>query len=98
MNAALYLAWLVALVLTANAGVPAPDGLGLAVVGLTLWSLAYLYYGLCKRWPIGGWLGFGFIVGLFGGSSHSTTTTFVEREEYDDTTNCDTRACKNSTS
>ena len=89
MNVALYLAlgWLVALVLAANAGIPAPDGLGLAILALTLWSLGYLYYRLCRRWPIAGWLGLGFLVGLFGGGYHSSATTFVERE-YDDT-NCD---------
>ena len=91
MNTALYLAlgWLALLVLAANAGIPAPDGLGLVVVGLTLWSLGYLYFRLCRRWPAVGWLGLGFLVGLFGGGySNSTATTFIEREEYDDT-NCD---------
>ena len=50
MNVALYLAlgWLVALVLAANAGIPAPDGLGLAILALTLWSLGYLYYRLAR--------------------------------------------------
>ena len=89
MNVALYLAlgWLVALVLAANAGIPAPDGLGLAILALTLWSFGYLYFRLCQSWPIAGWLGFGFVVGLFGGGYHSHTTTYVERE-YDDS-NCD---------
>jgi hypothetical protein len=89
MNAALYLAlgWLGFLVLAANAAIPVPDGFGLVVVGLTLWSFGYLYFRLVRRWPIAGWLGLGFIVGLFGGGYHSSATTFVERE-YDDT-NCD---------
>jgi hypothetical protein len=90
MNMALYLAlgWLAGLMLAANAGIPTPDGSALPIVALTLWSLGYLYYRLCRRWPIAGWLMLGFFVGLFGGSSHSHTTTFVERE-YDDS-NCDT--------
>ena len=85
MNAALILAlgWLAALILAATAHIPAPDGFGLAILGLTLWSLGYLYFRLCRRWPIAGWLMLGFFVGLFGGSSHSNATTFVERE-YDD--------------
>ena len=82
------LGWLVALVLAANAGASVPDGFGMIVFFVTLWSLGYLYFRLCRRWPIAGWLGLGFFVGLFGGSSHSHTTTFVERE-YDDS-NCDT--------
>jgi hypothetical protein len=79
------LGWLVALVLAANAGIPVPDGFGLAILALTLWSLGYLYLRLSKRWPIAGWLMLGFFVGLFGGSSSSVATT----SEYDDT-NCDT--------
>jgi hypothetical protein len=94
MNIALYLAlgWLVAFVLAARAGVPAPDGFGLVVLGLTLWSLGYLYYRLCRRWPIAGWLGLGFLVGLFGGGYHSTATTYVECE-YDDSDCVDRDNC-----
>ena len=66
----LALGWLVALVLAAHAGVPAPDGLGMAVVGLTLWSCAYLYLRLCRRWPAAGWLAFG----SPGGRALSTST------------------------
>jgi hypothetical protein len=89
MNAPLVFAlgWLGLLVLAANAGASIPDGLGLTVFFVTLWSLGYLYFRLCRRWPIAGWLGLGFLVGLFGGGYHSSATTFVERE-YDDT-NCD---------
>ena len=51
--------------------------------------LGFLYFRLCRRWPVVGWLALGLIVGLFGGGySNSTATTFIEREEYDDT-NCD---------
>ena len=35
----LALGWLVALVLAAHAGIPAPDGFGLAILALTIWSL-----------------------------------------------------------
>ena len=83
------LGWLVALVLAANAGIPVPDGFGTTVFFLTPWSLWFLYFRLCRRWPVVGWLALGLIVGLFGGGySNSTATTFIEREEYDDT-NCD---------
>jgi hypothetical protein len=87
---ALYFAfgWLAVLVFAANASVPAPDGFGLAILALTFWSLGYLYYRLCRRWPVVGWLGLGLLAGLFGGGYHSHTTTFVERE-YDDV-ECDT--------
>ena len=61
------LGWLVALVLAANAGIPVPDGFGMTVFFLTLWSLGFLYFRLCRRWPVVGWLGLGFLVGLFGG-------------------------------
>ena len=66
MNMVLYFAlgWLGLLVLAANAGVAVPDGLGLVVVALTLWAIGYLYYRLCRRWPIAGWLGLGFLVAL----------------------------------
>ena len=54
MNATLYLAlaWLGLLVLAANAGNPAPEGLGLIIFGLTFASIVYLYVRLCRRWPI----------------------------------------------
>ena len=96
MNATLYLAlgWLGPLVLAANAGIPAPDGLGLAILGLTFASIVYLYVRLCRRWPIAGWLGFGFFAGLFGWSRpvyvHTEVTVDGEGNEvtvYDD--NCD---------
>jgi hypothetical protein len=86
------LGWLGLLVLAVNAGVPAPDGFGLVVVGLTLWSLGYLYYRMCQCWPIAGWLAFGFVAGLFGGGYHSHTTTVVERVDDSDCIdrdNCD---------
>jgi uncharacterized membrane protein AbrB (regulator of aidB expression) len=82
----LALGWLVALVLAAHAGIPAPDGFGLAILALTIWSLGYLYYRLCRRWPLAGWLMLGFFVGLFGGSSAATT------HEYDDS-GCDNYDC-----
>jgi hypothetical protein len=94
----LALAWLGLLVLAANSGVGVPDGFGLAVFGLTLASLIYLYARLCRRWPAFGWIGLGFLAGLFGGGYYgSHTTTFVERErEYDsdcvDRDNCDGNA------
>jgi hypothetical protein len=93
MNAALYLAlgWLGLLVLTANAGVPVPDGFGLAILAMTLWSVGYLYFRLCRRWPIAGWLGLGFIVGLFGGGYHSSETNYVV--EHDDSDCVDRDSC-----
>lgn len=89
MNMTLYLAlgWLAGLILAANAHIPAPDGFGLAIVAMTLWSVVYPYIRLVRRWPIAGWLMLGFFVGLFGGGYHSSATTFVERD-YDDS-NCD---------
>ena len=75
------LAWLGAFVLMAHAGISVPDGFRLAILVLTFWSLGYLYYRLCRRWPLAGFLGFGFIVGLFGGGYQSSATTVVE---YDD--------------
>jgi hypothetical protein len=70
MGTALYFAfgWLAALVLAAHAGVSVPDGFGLAILVLTLWSVVYLYVRLCRRWPIAGWIGLGFLAGLFGAS------------------------------
>lgn len=77
------LGWLAALMLGVHAGAAVPEGFGLAVIGLTLWSLGYLYYRTCRRWPAFGWLALGFIAGLFGGGYHSHATYVVERE-YDD--------------
>ena len=90
MNPALILAlgWLAAIIFAANAAVPVPDGFGLAILALTVWSLGYLYYRLCRRWPIAGWLMLGFFVGLFGGSRSSVVTTY----EYDDS-ECVDRDC-----
>ena len=86
------LAWLVGLLLAANAGASIPDGFGMAVFFVTLWALGFLYFRACRRWPVFAWLGLGLLVGLSGGGSHSTTTTVVERE-YDgdcvDRDNCD---------
>jgi hypothetical protein len=79
----LAIAWLVGLMLAANAGASIPDGLGMTVFFVTLWAIGFLYFRLCRRWPIAGWLGLGFLVGLFGGGYHSAATTYVERE-YDD--------------
>lgn len=62
----LALAWLGLLVLAANSGVGVPDGFGLAVFGLTLASLIYLYARLCRRWPVFAWAGLGFLAGVFG--------------------------------
>jgi hypothetical protein len=76
------LGWLVTLVLAANAGASIPDGFGMTVFFVTLWALGFLYFTACRRWPVFGWLGLGFLVGLFGGGYHSHTTTVVERE-YD---------------
>ena len=81
------LAWLVGLLLAANANASIPDGFGMTVFFVTVWSLGFLYFRACRRWPAVGWLGLGLLVGLFGGGYHSSATTFVERE-YDDT-NCD---------
>ena len=83
----LAIAWLVGLMLAANAGASIPDGFGMTVFGLTLASVVYLYVRLCRRWPIAGWLGLGLIVGLFGGGYHSHATYIAERD-YDDS-NCD---------
>ena len=90
----LAIAWLVGLVLAANAGASIPDGLGMTVVGLTLASFVYLYVRLCRRWPIAGWLAFGFLAGLFGWQRpvyvHTEVTVDDEGNEvtvYDD--NCD---------
>ena len=65
----------------------------MAILALTFWSLGYLYYRLCRRWPIAGWLMLGFFVGLFGGSSSSTATTIYEHDDiecdnYDNYDNC----------
>ena len=81
------LAWLVGLLLAANAGASIPDGFGMAVFFVTLCALGFLYFRACRRWPVFGWLGLGLLVGLFGGG-YSSSATYVERE-YDDT-NCDT--------
>jgi hypothetical protein len=85
------LGWLVFLVLGANAGIPVPDGLGLVVVGLTLWSIVYLYARLCRRFPAAGWVALGFFAGLFGLSRpvyvHTEVTVDDEGNEvavYDD--------------
>jgi hypothetical protein len=87
------LGWLALLVLGANAGIPAPEGFGPVLVWLTLASVIYLFVRMCRRWPIFGWLAFGFVAGLFGAGYHSHTTTFVEREydhvECDTYDNCD---------
>jgi hypothetical protein len=89
----LALGWLVALVLAANAGIPAPDGLGLAIVAMTLWSLVYLYIRLVRRWPIAGWLAFGFLAGLFGWQRpvyvHTEVTVDDEGNETTIYDNCD---------
>jgi hypothetical protein len=53
-------------VLVAYAGASIPDGFGLAVFGATLWALVYLYIRLCRRFPIAGWIGLGFLAGVFG--------------------------------
>jgi hypothetical protein len=60
------LGWLGLLVLAANAGASIPDGFGLAIFGLTLWALIYLYVRLCRRFPIAGWIGLGFLPEVFG--------------------------------
>jgi hypothetical protein len=100
VNAALYIAigWLGLLVLAANANVPVPDGFGMAILAMTLWSVVYLYIRLCRRWPLAagrwplaGWLALGFLAGLFGSRS-SVATIYehddecVDRDTYD---NCD---------
>ena len=89
----LALAWLGLLVLAANSGVGVPDGFGLAVFGLTLASLIYLYARLCRRWPVFAWAGLGFLAGLFGGGYYGSHTTTVVEREYDgdcvDRDNCD---------
>jgi hypothetical protein len=64
----LALGWLVVLVLGAHPGASVPDGFGLVVVGLTLWALGFLYFRMCRRWPIAGWIGLGFLAGVFGAS------------------------------
>ena len=57
-------------------------------------SIVYLYVRLCRRWPIAGWLAFGFFAGLFGWQRpvyvHTEVTVDDEGNEvtvYDD--NCD---------
>ena len=64
----LALAWLASLMLAAHAGASIPDGFGLAVFGATLWAIVYLYVRLCRRFPIAGWIGLGFLAGVFGAS------------------------------
>ena len=90
----LAIAWLVGLMLAANAGASIPDGLGMTVFFVTLWSIGFLYFRACRRWPIAGWLAFGFLAGLFGWSRpvyvHTEVTVDDEGNEvtvYDD--NCD---------
>jgi hypothetical protein len=88
------LGWLALLALGANAGIPVPDGFGLAIIGLTLASIVYPYVRLCRRWPVFAWAGLGLLAGLFGGGyySHHNTTTVVERE-YDDSDCVDHDGC-----
>src|SRR3954469_14274796 len=88
------LGWLALLVLAVNAGVPVPEGLGLAIVGLTFWALGVLYFRAFRRWPVFGWLALGIVAGLFGGGYHSSAATFVERE-YDDGDCVDHADCDN---
>ena len=91
------LGWLVALVLAANAGIPVPDGFGMTVFFLTLWSLGFLYFRLCRRWPVVGWLALGLIVGLFGGGYSNRaqpplSSAKIRRHQlrhYDNCDNCD---------
>ena len=98
MNAVLIFAfgWLAGLMLAVHANVPMPDGFGPAIFALTIWSLGCLYYRLCRRWPIAGWLTLGFFVGLFGASSTSASSVVeyddsdcVDRDNYDNCDNCD---------
>jgi hypothetical protein len=88
----LALAWLAAFALAVHLGVPVPDNLGWVVFFVTLWSLAFLFFGACRRWPLVGWLTLGFIAGLFGAGYHTHTTTVVERE-YDDSDCFDRDSC-----
>ena len=90
----LALAWLGGLVLMAHSGVAVPDGFGMTVLGLTFGSVVYLYIRLVRRWPIAGWLAFGFFAGLFGWQRpvyvHTEVTVDDEGNDvtvYDD--NCD---------
>jgi hypothetical protein len=74
--------------LAANAGASIPDGLGMTVFFATVWSLGFLYFRACRRWPVVGWLGLGLLIGLFGGGyGSSSATTYVERVV--DRDNCD---------
>jgi hypothetical protein len=86
------LGWLGLLVLAANAGASIPDGFGMTVFFVALWSLGFLFFRACRRWPVFGWLALGFIAGLFGGGYHSHTTYVVERE-YDDSDCVDRDSC-----
>ena len=82
------LAWLVGLMLAANAAASIPDGFGMTVFFVTLWSLIFVFQGLP---PLAG-------VRLARAWSsrrlvrrrlpQPRATTYVERD-YDDT-NCDT--------
>ena len=57
---------------------------------MTLWAVGFCISAFAAAGRSSAGSGFGLIVGLFGGGySNSTATTFIEREEYDDT-NCDT--------
>ena len=83
----LALAWLVALVLAANAGASIPDGFGMTVFFVTLWSLGFLFF----RLAVAGRSSVGSDLALSSACSAAATArraTFVERD-YDDT-NCDT--------
>jgi hypothetical protein len=94
MSTILALGWLALLVLAVNAGASIPDGLGLAVFFATLASVVYLYVRLCRRFPVFGWLAFGFLAGVFGWQRpvyvYNEVTVDDEGNEvavYDD--NCD---------
>ena len=94
----LAIAWLVGLMLAANAGASIPDGLGMTVFFVTFASIVYLYIRMCRRWPIAGWLALGFFAGLFGWQRpiyvHNEVTVDDEGNEvtvYDDS--CDDTYC-----
>ena len=61
---------------------------------MTLWALGFLYIRLCRRFPIAGWIGLGFLAGVFGASRPIYVRTEVTVDDegnevtvYDD--NCD---------
>ena len=43
------------------------QGLNLLTLGTMFWAVLYIWFYICRRWPLAGWFLFGFISGLLGG-------------------------------